>query len=145
MSQVIVIGGGLSGASAANTVLERGGRVLLLDKNAFCGGTYYYRTCLIFFSLCAMRELVEQMYVRTPPLRVTLKYIPFGCLLDHSPGNSVKATSGINGAGTSTQFANKIADNAEEFYKDIWYSAAGAYDAPRQTETRAKPLSLQLI
>jgi succinate dehydrogenase/fumarate reductase flavoprotein subunit len=37
--QIIVIGGGLSGASAANTVLERGGRVLLLDKNAFCGGT----------------------------------------------------------------------------------------------------------
>ena len=77
MSQIIVIGGGLSGASAANTVLERGGNVLLLDKNAFCGG------------------------------------------------NSVKATSGINGAGTSTQFANKIMDNAEEYYKDIWYSAAG--------------------
>jgi succinate dehydrogenase/fumarate reductase flavoprotein subunit len=40
VSQVIVIGGGLSGASAANTVLERGGKVLLLDKNAFCGGTF---------------------------------------------------------------------------------------------------------
>jgi succinate dehydrogenase/fumarate reductase flavoprotein subunit len=52
MSQIIVIGGGLSGASAANTILECGGNVLLLDKNAFCGG------------------------------------------------NSVKATSGINGAGT---------------------------------------------
>lgn len=88
MSQIIVIGGGLSGASAANTVLERGGRVLLLDKNAFCGG------------------------------------------------NSVKATSGINGAGTSTQFINKIADNAEEFYKDIWYSAAGL------DKTDAKPYEL---
>ncbi len=41
-------------------------------------------------------------------------------------GNSVKATSGINGAGTSTQFGKKILDNAEEFYKDIWMSAAGA-------------------
>ena len=40
--QIIVIGGGLSGASAANTVLERGGRVLLLDKNAFCGGTLIF-------------------------------------------------------------------------------------------------------
>ena len=32
MSQVIVVGGGLAGLSAAHTVLERGGNVLLLDK-----------------------------------------------------------------------------------------------------------------
>ena len=32
---VIVVGGGLSGLSAAHTVLERGGRVLVLDKSAF--------------------------------------------------------------------------------------------------------------
>jgi len=38
MSQVIVIGGGLSGLSSAHTVLERGGRVLVLDKNSFLGG-----------------------------------------------------------------------------------------------------------
>lgn len=38
MAQVIVIGGGLSGLSAAHTVLERGGRVVLLDKNPFLGG-----------------------------------------------------------------------------------------------------------
>jgi len=37
-TRVIVVGGGLSGLSAAHSVLERGGRVLLLDKNAFCGG-----------------------------------------------------------------------------------------------------------
>src|SRR5690349_6562120 len=37
-SQVIVVGGGLSGLSAAHTVLERGGNVLLLDKNSFMGG-----------------------------------------------------------------------------------------------------------
>jgi succinate dehydrogenase/fumarate reductase flavoprotein subunit len=36
--QTIVIGGGLSGLSAAHTVLERGGRVLVLDKSAFMGG-----------------------------------------------------------------------------------------------------------
>jgi len=35
---VIVVGGGLSGLSAAHTVLERGGNVLLLDKNPFLGG-----------------------------------------------------------------------------------------------------------
>lgn len=90
-----MIGGGLSGASAANTVLERGGRVLLLDKNAFCGG------------------------------------------------NSVKATSGINGAGTSTQFQNKIADNAEEFYKDIWYSAAGLDKSGAKPYELAKTLAYE--
>ena len=31
-STVIVVGGGLAGLSAAHTVLERGGNVLLLDK-----------------------------------------------------------------------------------------------------------------
>jgi len=38
MTQVIVVGGGLSGLSAAHSVLEKGGRVLVLDKNSFFGG-----------------------------------------------------------------------------------------------------------
>jgi len=38
MTQVIVVGGGLSGLSAAHTVIEHGGNVLILDKNAFFGG-----------------------------------------------------------------------------------------------------------
>ncbi|ORX38823.1 FAD binding domain-domain-containing protein [Kockovaella imperatae] len=37
-TKVIIVGGGLSGLSAAHTVLERGGNVLLLDKNSFMGG-----------------------------------------------------------------------------------------------------------
>lgn len=32
MAQVIVVGGGLAGLSAAHTILERGGNVLVLDK-----------------------------------------------------------------------------------------------------------------
>jgi len=36
--QAIVVGGGLAGMSAANTVLENSGRVVLLDKSSFCGG-----------------------------------------------------------------------------------------------------------
>jgi len=36
--QAIVVGGGLAGMSAANSVLENGGRVVLLDKSSFCGG-----------------------------------------------------------------------------------------------------------
>ncbi|CAK9008239.1 unnamed protein product [Durusdinium trenchii] len=69
-SQAIVVGGGLGGMSAANTVVENGGRVVLLDKSSFCGG------------------------------------------------NSTKATSGINGAGTKTQKAKGIPDNAEIFTQD---------------------------
>merc|ERR1712032_519227 len=38
LDQVIVIGGGLSGVSAAHTALEHGSRVLLLDKSPYCGG-----------------------------------------------------------------------------------------------------------
>jgi len=38
LKQAIVVGGGLAGVSAANTILENGGKVLLLDKSSFCGG-----------------------------------------------------------------------------------------------------------
>ena len=37
-NQAIVVGGGLARVSACNTVLENGGKVLLVDKSAFCGG-----------------------------------------------------------------------------------------------------------
>jgi pyruvate/2-oxoglutarate dehydrogenase complex dihydrolipoamide dehydrogenase (E3) component len=74
-SKIIVVGGGLAGLSACHTILERGGNVLLLDKNAFLGG------------------------------------------------NSTKATSGINGAGTSTQIKLGIPDNSQIFYEDTAKSA----------------------
>jgi succinate dehydrogenase/fumarate reductase flavoprotein subunit len=70
MAQVIVVGGGLAGLSAAHTLLERGANVLLLDKQGFMGG------------------------------------------------NSTKATSGINGAGTQSQQQLGIPDNAQTFFED---------------------------
>ncbi|KAG6378370.1 Flavocytochrome c [Boletus reticuloceps] len=75
MAQVIVVGGGLAGLSAAHTLLERGANVLLLDKQGFMGG------------------------------------------------NSTKATSGINGAGTQTQQEAGIPDNAKIFFEDTKQSA----------------------
>ncbi|RXW21334.1 hypothetical protein EST38_g4529 [Candolleomyces aberdarensis] len=75
MAQVIVVGGGLAGLSAAHTLLERGANVLLLDKQPFMGG------------------------------------------------NSTKATSGINGAGTNTQRQLGIPDTAEVFFADTKKSA----------------------
>merc|ERR1719428_2163255 len=35
---VIVLGGGLAGVSACNTVVENGGKTVLIDKSSFCGG-----------------------------------------------------------------------------------------------------------
>eukprot|EP00009_Paramoeba_aestuarina_P008929 CAMPEP_0201507254 /NCGR_PEP_ID=MMETSP0161_2-20130828/965_1 /ASSEMBLY_ACC=CAM_ASM_000251 /TAXON_ID=180227 /ORGANISM="Neoparamoeba aestuarina, Strain SoJaBio B1-5/56/2" /LENGTH=606 /DNA_ID=CAMNT_0047901563 /DNA_START=27 /DNA_END=1847 /DNA_ORIENTATION=- len=75
MAQIIVVGGGLAGLSAAHTALERGAKVTLLDKSPFCGG------------------------------------------------NSTKATSGINAAGTRTQRAKGVPDTPEIFYDDIAHSA----------------------
>ncbi|KAG9309343.1 Flavocytochrome c [Chiua virens] len=75
MAQVIVIGGGLAGLSAAHTLLERGANVLLLDKQGFMGG------------------------------------------------NSTKATSGINGAGTQPQQEAGIPDSAKIFFEDTKRSA----------------------
>lgn len=73
--KVIVVGGGLSGLSAAHTLYERGANVLVLDKNAFFGG------------------------------------------------NSTKATSGINGAGTASQAELGIQDSAKTFFEDTKNSA----------------------
>jgi len=36
--QVVVVGGGLAGVSACNTVVENGGKTVLIDKSSFCGG-----------------------------------------------------------------------------------------------------------
>jgi succinate dehydrogenase/fumarate reductase flavoprotein subunit len=89
MAQVIVVGGGLAGLSAAHTLLERGANVLLLDKQG----------CVPFSQrVCAGIQL----------------------LFSHRfmGGNSTKATSGINGAGTNAQKALDIPDSAKIFFDD---------------------------
>ena len=85
MDPVIVVGGGLAGLSAANTVVQLGGRVLVLEKSTYMGG------------------------------------------------NSVKATSGINGAPTAPQAQLGIRDSAAAFEADTAASAAAG--APRAPAT----------
>lgn len=82
VKQVIVVGGGLSGLSAAHTVLEKGGKVTLVERNAFMGG------------------------------------------------NSTKATSGINGAGTKTQKNKNIPDSVQIFEQDTVRGATGIKTGP---------------
>ena len=48
-SQVIVVGGGLAGMSAANQAVECGGRTVLLDKSSFCGGNPLARQSFFLF------------------------------------------------------------------------------------------------
>ena len=93
MSQIIVVGGGLAGLSAAHTILERGGNVLLLDKQG----------CVcIFWHLVRIELTLESRFMG---------------------GNSTKATSGINGAGTAAQQDLGIPDNAKVFFEDTKKSA----------------------
>lgn len=37
-TQVIIVGGGLAGLSAAHSVIQNGGRALIIEKGQFCGG-----------------------------------------------------------------------------------------------------------
>jgi flavocytochrome c len=71
---IIVVGAGLSGGSAAMTILEAGGKVILLEKEKRVGG------------------------------------------------NSVRASSGINAAGTKHQEQQGIKDSVELFAKDTAFS-----------------------
>lgn len=89
MSQVIVVGGGLAGLSAAHTLLERGANVLLLDKQPYVEGFRKFRAHKQS-NLCSR----------------------------FMGGNSTKATSGINGAGTNTQRDLGIPDSAKIFFDD---------------------------
>ena len=98
MAQVIVVGGGLAGLSAAHTLLERGANVLLLDKQG------YVFLSLIFFPFSLATTFVT-----------TLTFSFMG-------GNSTKATSGINGAGTQTQQDHGIADSSKIFFDDTKHS-----------------------
>ncbi|KAG1456413.1 hypothetical protein G6F46_007544 [Rhizopus delemar] len=70
-NQIIVVGGGLSGLSAAHTVIEQGGNVLLLDKNPFFGGNSTKATSGINGALTRtqialnIKDSVEQFYQDT--------------------------------------------------------------------------------
>ena len=87
--QVIIVGGGLAALSAAHTLLERGAGVLLLDK-----------------------QPSVSRHVCIPGLLTISVFASF------MGGNSTKATSGINGAGTQTQQEQGIPDNAKIFFED---------------------------
>ncbi len=68
-SQVIVLGGGLAGLSAAHTVLEHGGRVLLLDKARSAARQRRTRAPWRALRASAARPRVRDAAVRTPRLK----------------------------------------------------------------------------
>lgn len=89
MARVIVVGGGLAGLSAAHTLLERGANVILLDKQPY----------VIPFTSSGKRLFTI----------FTFRFMG---------GNSTKATSGINGAGTQSQQDLGIQDSTRIFFDD---------------------------
>jgi glycine/D-amino acid oxidase-like deaminating enzyme len=84
--RTIIVGGGLAGLSAAHTLLEKGKRVLLLDKKPS-------------YVLLANHSIYFFVY-----------------LIYRLGGNSVKASSGINGAGSEAQHKLNIEDTVEALY-----------------------------
>ena len=56
-------------------------------------------------------------------MRTVTQYFNLTHLLDFFGGNSTKATSGINGAGTRTQNDLEIRDSVKQFYDDTLKSA----------------------
>ncbi|KAF8437457.1 FAD binding domain-containing protein [Terfezia claveryi] len=69
--KVIIVGGGLSGLSAAHTILQAGGNVLVLDKQSFFGGNSTKATSGINGALTRtqvdqeIRDSVQQFYADT--------------------------------------------------------------------------------
>ena len=58
MAQVIVVGGGLAGLSAAHTLLERGANVLLLDKQ----GSVSFHSTFFFLHFQPLSTLFFQVH-----------------------------------------------------------------------------------
>ncbi|RIB08171.1 hypothetical protein C2G38_2111771 [Gigaspora rosea] len=61
-NQVIFVGGGLSGLSAAHTVLERGGNVLVLDKNSFFGCNSTKATWVLTGNSASVVEFLQEKF-----------------------------------------------------------------------------------
>jgi hypothetical protein len=106
MARVIVVGGGLAGLSAAHTLLERGANVILLDKQPYVVSFVSPDNTFSPFS--------------------TSRFMG---------GNSTKATSGINGAGTQSQQDLGIQDSSRIFFEDTKKSV-------RASRSRVVTLSL---
>ena len=85
---------GSAGMSAANTVVENGGRVVLLDKSSFCGGN---------------------------STKATSGINGAGRCLDNADSfepNAFTASQCLHVSGTKTQKAKGIPDNAEIFTQE---------------------------
>jgi flavocytochrome c len=96
MTQVIVVGGGLAGLSAAHTVLEHGGKVLLLDKNSFMGGNSTKATSGINGALTRTQiklnipDSAEKFYDDTARSARDLIRPPLVKVLTHNSGSAVE-------------------------------------------------------
>ena len=92
--KVIVVGGGLAGLSAAHTVLENGGAVLLLDKSAFLGGNSTKATS----GINGMFSFLDGDFFS---LSLSLSF--FLSLRDQNPSSSSSSSSSSSRKATTTR------------------------------------------
>jgi flavocytochrome c len=148
-AQVIIVGGGLAGLSAAHTVLENGGAVVLLDKMKFLGGNSTRATSGING---ARARAASRVALAAGPRGGSegKRHVERGCASTVAAGarssNAARlsrASSSSAGALTQTQRALGIADSAELFEEDTLRSAAGlgGTAAPPYTPPLAKVLT----
>jgi len=95
-NKVIVVGGGLAGLSAAHTVLERGGKVVIIDKNPFLGGNSTKATSGINGALTntqiglGIKDSAEAFYEDTARSARDLIRPPLVKVLTHNSGSAVE-------------------------------------------------------
>uniref|UniRef100_A0A0G4I0V0 Cytochrome b5 heme-binding domain-containing protein n=1 Tax=Chromera velia CCMP2878 TaxID=1169474 RepID=A0A0G4I0V0_9ALVE len=96
IDQVIIIGGGLAGLSAAHSVLEKGGRVLVVDKSSFMGGNSTKATSGINGTLTqtqinkGIKDSPEAFYADTAKSARQLGRPPLIKALTHNSGPAVE-------------------------------------------------------
>jgi flavocytochrome c len=148
-AQVIIVGGGLAGLSAAHTVLENGGAVVLLDKMKFLGGNSTRATSGING---ARARAASRVALGTGPRSGSegKRHVERGRAStvaararSSDAARLSRASSSSAGALTQTQRALGIADSAELFEEDTLKSAAGlgGTAAPPYTPPLAKVLT----
>ena len=73
-NQIIIVGGGLAGLSAAHTVLEHGGNVLVIEKSSFMGGNSTKATSGINGAL-TKTQIKAGIKVNNPQIREDLEWM----------------------------------------------------------------------
>jgi len=128
-NKVIVVGGGLAGLSAAHTVLERGGKVVIIDKNPFLGGNSTKATSGINGALTntqiglGIKDSAEAFYEDTARSARDLIRPPLVKVLTHNSGSAVEWLKSIRARSIAriSTWRTLIPSNSQRKGEIPWY------------------------